>query len=106
MGEKHINKIAPKIPGQSCEHFIYVFCSLCVFFRSIYLFFQEFVCGFVQENHVMLGCQMMEAFFVPRFVALISVMFVNLRGRAGHCTERVYSSVCIVSLYTPCVHRL
>ena len=33
MGEKkHINKIAPKIPGQSCENFIYVFCSLCVFF--------------------------------------------------------------------------
>ena len=33
MGEKkHINKIPPKIPGQSRENFVYVFCSLCVFF--------------------------------------------------------------------------
>ena len=32
MGEKkHINKIPPKIPGQSRENFVYVFCSLCVF---------------------------------------------------------------------------
>ena len=31
-GEKHINKIPPKIPGQSREKFIYVFFSLCVFF--------------------------------------------------------------------------
>ena len=32
MGEKkHINKIPPKIPGQSRETFVYVFCSLCVF---------------------------------------------------------------------------
>ena len=31
-GEKHINKIPPKIPGQSRENFVYVFCSLCVFF--------------------------------------------------------------------------
>ena len=36
MGEeKHINKIPPKIPGQSHENFVYVFCSLCVFFRSL-----------------------------------------------------------------------
>ena len=33
MGEKkHINKIPPKIPGQSRENFVYVFFSLCVFF--------------------------------------------------------------------------
>ena len=33
MGEKkHINKIPPKIPGQSREIFVYVFFSLCVFF--------------------------------------------------------------------------
>ena len=33
MGEKkHINKITPQIPGQSRENFVYVFCSLCVFF--------------------------------------------------------------------------
>ena len=33
MGEKkHINKIPPKIPGQPRENFVYVFCSLCVFF--------------------------------------------------------------------------
>ena len=33
MGEKkHINRIPPKIPGQSREHFVYVFFSLCVFF--------------------------------------------------------------------------
>ena len=32
MGEKkHINKIPPKIPGQSRENFVYVFFSLCVF---------------------------------------------------------------------------
>ena len=31
-GEKHINKIPPKIPGQSREHVVYVFFSLCVFF--------------------------------------------------------------------------
>ena len=31
-GEKHINKIPPKIPGQSREKFVYVFFSLCVFF--------------------------------------------------------------------------
>ena len=31
-GEKHINKIPPKNPGQSRENFVYVFCSLCVFF--------------------------------------------------------------------------
>ena len=31
-GEKHINKIPPKIPGQSREKFVYVFYSLCVFF--------------------------------------------------------------------------
>ena len=32
MGEKkHINKIPPKIPGQSREMFVYVFFSLCVF---------------------------------------------------------------------------
>ena len=31
-GGKHINKIPPKIPGQSRENFVYVFCSLCVFF--------------------------------------------------------------------------
>ena len=30
-GEKHINKIPPKIPGQSRENFVYVFFSLCVF---------------------------------------------------------------------------
>ena len=30
--KKHINKIPPKIPGQSREFFVYVFCSLCVFF--------------------------------------------------------------------------
>ena len=30
MGEKkHINKIPPKIPGQSRENFVYVFLSLC-----------------------------------------------------------------------------
>ena len=35
MGEKkHINKITPKIPGQSREDFVYVFLCLCVFFRS------------------------------------------------------------------------
>ena len=35
MGEeKHINKIPPKIPGQSRENFVYVFCFLCVFFFS------------------------------------------------------------------------
>ena len=36
MGEKtHINKVPPKIPGQSREIFVYVFFSLCVFsFRS------------------------------------------------------------------------
>ena len=35
MGEKkHINKIPPKIPGQSRENFAYVFFSLCVFLRS------------------------------------------------------------------------
>ena len=35
MGEKkHINKIPPKIPGQSRENFVYAFFSLCVFFRS------------------------------------------------------------------------
>ena len=33
-GEKHINKIPPKIPGQSREHFVYVCFSLC-FFRSL-----------------------------------------------------------------------
>ena len=39
MGEKkHINKIAPRIPGQPRENFIYVFCSLCVFFRSLVRF--------------------------------------------------------------------
>ena len=33
MGEKkHINKIPPKIPGQSRENVVYVFFSLCVFF--------------------------------------------------------------------------
>ena len=33
MGEKkHISKIPPKIPGQSREHFVYGFFSLCVFF--------------------------------------------------------------------------
>ena len=31
-GGKRINKIPPKIPGQSRENFVYVFCSLCVFF--------------------------------------------------------------------------
>ena len=31
-GEKHINKIPTKISGQSPENFVYVFCSLCVFF--------------------------------------------------------------------------
>ena len=32
VGEKkHINKLPPKIPGQSREHFVYVFLSLCVF---------------------------------------------------------------------------
>ena len=30
--EKHINKVPPKIPGQSRETFVYVFFSLCVFF--------------------------------------------------------------------------
>ena len=30
-GEKHVNKIPPKIPGQSRENFVYVFFSLCVF---------------------------------------------------------------------------
>ena len=30
-GEKHINKIPPKIPGLSRENFVYVFFSLCVF---------------------------------------------------------------------------
>ena len=30
-GEKPINKIPPKIPGQPREHFVYVFFSLCVF---------------------------------------------------------------------------
>ena len=35
MGEKeHINRIPLKIPGQSCEIFVYVFCSLCVSFRT------------------------------------------------------------------------
>ena len=35
MGEKkHINKIPPKIPGQARDNFVYVFFSLCVFFRS------------------------------------------------------------------------
>ena len=29
--KKHINKIPPKIPGQSRENFVYVFSSLCVF---------------------------------------------------------------------------
>ena len=37
-GEKHINKIPPKIPGQSRENFVYVFCSLCVFVRSLIVF--------------------------------------------------------------------
>ena len=32
-GEKHINKVPPKIPGQSRENVVYVFCSLCVFFK-------------------------------------------------------------------------
>ena len=33
MGEnKHINKIPPKVPGQSREINVYVFFSLCVFF--------------------------------------------------------------------------
>ena len=32
--KKQINKIPPKIPGQSRENMVYVFCSLCVFFRS------------------------------------------------------------------------
>ena len=30
-GEKRINKIPPKIPGQARENFVYVFFSLCVF---------------------------------------------------------------------------
>ena len=34
-GEKHINKIPPKIPGQSRENFVYVFFSLCVFLLPI-----------------------------------------------------------------------
>ena len=37
-GEKHINKIPPKIPGQSRENVVYVFCSLCVSFRSQFRF--------------------------------------------------------------------
>ena len=39
MGEKkHINKIPPKIPGQSRENFVYVFCSLYKFIpRPIWL---------------------------------------------------------------------
>ena len=33
MGEKkHINKIPPKIPGQSREHFVYVFFLIVCFF--------------------------------------------------------------------------
>ena len=35
--KKHINKIPPKIPGQSRENFVYVFCSLCVFFAPYML---------------------------------------------------------------------
>ena len=31
-GRKHISKIPSKIPGQSRENFVYVSCSLCVFF--------------------------------------------------------------------------
>ena len=36
MGEKkHINKVPPKIPGQSCENFVYVFFFFMCFFRSL-----------------------------------------------------------------------
>ena len=34
-GEKHINKVPPKIPGQSRENVVYVFYSLCVFCFSL-----------------------------------------------------------------------
>ena len=34
-GEKHINKIPPKIPGQSRETSVYAFCSLCIFWAPI-----------------------------------------------------------------------
>ena len=33
--KKHINKIPPKIPGQSREHFVYVFFFLYLFFFSL-----------------------------------------------------------------------
>ena len=37
MGKKrHINKITPKIPGQSREKFVYVFFCLCVFFAPLF----------------------------------------------------------------------
>ena len=34
--KKHINKVPPKIPGQSREPFVYVFLSLCVFSLPIF----------------------------------------------------------------------
>ena len=34
--KKHINKIPPKIPGQSRENIVYVFCCLCVFFAPYF----------------------------------------------------------------------
>ena len=39
-GEKHINKIPPKIPGQSRESFVYVFFSLCVFCSQFIIFLE------------------------------------------------------------------
>ena len=38
-GEKHINKIPPRIPGQSRENFVYVFFSLCAFRSLIHVIF-------------------------------------------------------------------
>ena len=36
-GEKTHKQNSPKIPGQSRGNFVYVFCSLCVFFAPYYL---------------------------------------------------------------------
>ena len=46
MGEKkHINKITPKIPGQSRENSVYVFFCLCVFFCSPFMPYEPFLLG-------------------------------------------------------------
>ena len=36
-GEKHVNRIPPKIPGQSRDNFVCVFFSLCVSFSLLIL---------------------------------------------------------------------